>query len=312
MKQRPSIFCRSFAWSAALVLLLFLVCEGCTQPASGPDPAAFRKEIQEWQSTRLTRLTRDDGWLTLCGLSWLKEGENKLGSDSTNTVILPAGKAPAVAGSIWLEHGALRLQARPGSGLKYHDSVVTSMALKSDDEEPTVITLGSLSFYTIKRSDKIGVRVKDKENPARVNFKGLEYFPADPKWRFEARFEPYRPPKIIPIATMIGTTENDTCPGAIVFSVEGKEYRLEPVIETGNENQLFIMFSDATAGKETYGLGRQLYSALPDSAGKVILDFNKAYNWPCVFTVFATCPIPPRQNHLPFRVEAGEKMYSGH
>src|ERR1051325_10730917 len=223
MKQRPSIFFRSFAWSAALVLLLFLVCEGCTQPASGPDPAAFRKEIQEWQSTRLTRLTRDDGWLTLCGLSWL-------------------------------EHGALRLQARPGSGLKYHDSVVTSMALKSDDEEPTVITLGSLSFYTIKRSDKIGVRVKDKENPARVNFKGLEYFPADPKWRFEARFEPYRPPKIIPIATMIGTAENDTCRGAIVFSVEGKEYRLEPVIETGNENQLFIMFSDATAGKETYGI----------------------------------------------------------
>jgi uncharacterized protein len=312
MIKRARFHLPSAVLSLAAILLLSLSPEGCTKPAERVDPAKYQKEIQEWQSTRRTRLTREDGWLTLCGLFWLKEGENKFGSDSSNTIIFPPGKSPAVAGSIWLEHGALRMQARPGVEIRYHDSVVTAMALKSDDEDPSILKLGTLSFYTIKRSDRIGVRVKDKENPARVNFKGLEYFPIDPKWRVEARFEPYRPPKIIPIATMIGTTENDSCPGALVFDLDGKEYRLDPVIETGNEHQLFIMLSDETSGKETYAVGRQLYSELPDSTGKVIVDFNMAYNWPCVFTVFATCPIPPRENHLPFRVEAGEKMYAGH
>jgi uncharacterized protein (DUF1684 family) len=305
----------SLSLAAALLLLSIPAWEGCTKSGNATDPAAYQKQIADWQAKRLERLKRDDGWLTLCGLSWLKEGENTFGSDSSNVIIFPPGKAPAIAGSIWLEHGTLRMQSRPGVEIKYKDSVVSSMTIISDGEgasDPTVLSLGTLSFYAIKRADRMGVRVKDKENPARVNFKGLEYFPIDPKWRIEARFEPYRPPKVIPIATMIGTTENDTCPGALVFDVDGKENRLEPVIETGNENQLFIMLSDETSGKETYGMGRQLYTDLPDSAGKVIIDFNKAYNWPCVFTVFATCPIPPRQNHLPFRLEAGEKMYAGH
>ncbi|MBI3765042.1 MAG: DUF1684 domain-containing protein, partial [Ignavibacteriales bacterium] len=152
---------------------------------------------------------------------------------------------------------------------------------------------------------------KDKENPARVNFKGLEYFPIDPKWRVEAKFEPYNPPKKIPIASVIGTVENDSCPGALVFNVDEKPCRLDAVMEVGTDDQLFIMFSDETSGKETYGMGRQLYASLPDKENRVILDFNKAYNWPCVFTEYATCPIPPRQNHLPIRVEAGEKMYKG-
>ena len=298
-----------------VVILLALLPEGCTKPGSTIDPEAYRKEIQEWQSKRLTRLTREDGWLTLCGLFWLKEGENTFGSDSSNAIIFPPGKTPATAGSIRLEHGALSMQSRVDAGIKCRDSVVTSMALISDGEgvsDPTILNIGSIMFYVIKRGEQLGVRVKDKENPARVNFKGLEFFPIDPKWRIEAKFERYSPPKIIPIATMIGTTENDSCPGAIVFNLEGKECRLEPVIETGSEHQFFIMLSDETSGRETYGNGRQIYSDLPDSTGKVILDFNKAYNWPCVFTVFATCPIPPRQNHLPFRLEAGEKMYTGH
>ncbi len=288
---------------------------GCTRGGASVDPGAYGKEILDWQKTRLARLTKDDGWLTLCGLFWLREGENTFGSDSTNSIVFPRGKTPGKAGSIWLEHGALRMQARPGAEVRYRDTAVTSMALQSDGEgasDPTILTIGPIRFYVIKRGEQLGVRVKDKENPARVNFKGLDYFTVDPKWRFEARFEPYRPPKILEIATMIGTTEKDSSPGALVFEMEGKTYRIDPVIETGNENQLFIMFGDETSGKETYGNGRQLYTSLPDSTGHVILDFNKAYNWPCVFTVFATCPIPPRQNRLPLRVEAGEKMYAAH
>jgi uncharacterized protein (DUF1684 family) len=298
-------------------LILFTLLAGCAKPERSIDVAAHKKEIEEWRQKRDARLRGDQGWLTLCGLFWLKEGENKIGTDSSNAVVVPSGKAPANAGSLWLESGVVRLEAPKNSEIKVKDSVVTSMTLMSDQDpkfDPTILSLRSLTFQIIYRSGQIGVRVKDRQNPQLLNFKGMEYFPIDPKWRFDAKFEPYNPPKILTIATMIGTTENDSCPGAVVFNVEGKEMRLDAVIETGSENQLWIMFSDETSGKETYGMGRQVYADLPDKDNHVVIDFNKAYNWPCVFTEFATCPIPPRQNHLPIRVESGEKMYgeAGH
>ncbi len=308
-KIRHSMLGRTLLFLVPLVII-----EACAKATSTIDEAAYKEEIKKWKERRLAGLTSDNGWLTLCGLFWLKEGENKLGSDSLNAIVFPPGKAPKFAGSLWLETGTVRLEARRNSGVRYKDSLVTSRVLQSDEEGlggATVLNLGTLSFYLIKRADQLGVRVKDKENPARLDFKGLEYFPVDLKWRIEARFEPYTPPKIIPIPTIINTVEYDSCPGALAFEVGGKTYRLDAVIEEGTENELFIMFSDETSGEETYHLGRQLYSAMPDANNKVILDFNKAYNWPCVFTEYATCPIPPPQNRLPFRVEAGEKMYVG-
>jgi uncharacterized protein (DUF1684 family) len=287
---------------------------GCSKRTAKLDLNAYKAEIEKWKEHRLSGLTRNDGWLTLCGFFWLKEGENRFGSDSSNQIVFPKGKAPKVAGSLWLENGSVRVQAKRGADVTVGGARITSMALRSDEDglaDPTVMNIGTLSFYLIKRGGQLAVRVKDKENPARLNFKGLEYFPVDPKWRFEATYEPYSPPKMLQIATMINTVETDSCPGAVAFDVDGKTYRLDVIIERGTENHLFIMFEDSTNGKETYALGRQLYTDMPDSNGKVILDFNKAYNWPCVFTEYATCPIPPKQNHLPFRVEAGEKMYAG-
>ncbi len=297
----------------ALPAALFVDCS--SRSGSSVDMGAYVKEIEQWQSKRLTRLKAEDGWLTLCGLYWLHEGENSFGTDSANRVIFPQGKSPLVAGSLWVSGEKVHMAARPGVEMKFRDSVVSQLDMISDEEgaaDPTILTLGTLRFYLIKRAGKLGVRVKDSDNPARVNFRGLEYFPTDQRWRFEARFEPYVPPKMMKIATMINTVEDDSCPGALVFTRDGKDYRLDAVVEKGSDGQFFLMFSDETAGKETYAVGRQLYAPLPDKDNKVILDFNKAYNWPCVFTEFATCPIPPRQNHLPFRVEAGEKMYSGH
>ena len=262
------------------LLFFFALIAGCTSSTKTVDVAAHKKEIEEWQAKRLARLTREDGWLTLCGLFWLKEGKNTVGSDSSNSVVLPAGKAPGNIGSIFMEKGVLQFEAKKGVQVTIGDSAITSTPLLSDesDDGPTILRYGTLSFYVIKRGDELGVRVKDKENPARLNFKGLEYFPIDPKWRFEAKFEPYHPPKILEIPTAVGTIEKDSCPGALVFNVEGKESRLDVVVEKGSEDQFFIMLSDETSGKETYAVGRQLYTALPDSTGNVILDFNKAYN----------------------------------
>ena len=304
----------SFGRMPAAILFLLVTLQlisGCTKSANTIDVQSYNKEIEQWKQKRLTRLTSEDGWLTLCGIFWLKEGENTLGSDSTNTVVFPAGKAPKIAGSIWLQEGSIRLQAKPDAGIKYRDTAVTTMVLQSDEStDPTILTLGPLRFYVIKRGDQLAVRVKDKENPARLNFRGLEYFPTDLKWRIEAKFELYNPPKILDILSKVGTVEKDSCPGALAFEIDGKPYRIDAVIEKGSEDQLFIMVGDETNGKETYANGRQLYTNLPDSNNTTILDFNKAYNWPCVFTDYATCPIPPRQNRLPIRVEAGEKMYA--
>ena len=296
----------------AIMCSSIILFESCSKSI---DPEAHRKEIEQWQQQRLTRLKGDQGWLTLCGLFWLKEGENKIGTDSSNTVIFPPGKSPAIAGSLWLENGKVRLEAPKESAIRLKDSIVTALAMISDEDvtnDPTVLSLRTLTFQIIKRGEQYGVRVKDKQNPALLNFKGMEYFPIDAKWRFDAKFEPYVPPRIIPIATVIGTVDKDSCPGAIVFEMSGTTYRLDAVMEAGTTDQFFIMMSDETSGKETYGLGRQLYTSLPDNNNHLVIDFNKAYNWPCVFTNFATCPIPPKQNHLPFRVEAGEKMYRGH
>lgn len=291
-------------------IFLQIVISGCNKK-QGIDVAVYQKDVKQWQTKRAERLTKDDGWLSLAGLFWLKEGENKMGTDSSNVIIFPLDRSPEYAGSIFLKNGELRLKAAKGVEIKVKDSIVSAMKLQSDQSgkaEPTIMNLGSLTFYVIKRAEQFGVRVKDKDNPARLNFKGLEYFPIDSGWRFEAKFEPYNPVKIIPIVNVLNQVSNDTCPGAVVFEMDGKSYRFDALKE---DKELFIIFHDETAGKETYGMGRFLYADMPDSNNNVALDFNKAYNPPCAFTVFATCPTPPEQNYLIFRVEAGEKKYSG-
>jgi hypothetical protein len=165
-------------------------------------------------------------------------------------------------------------------------------------------------LFVIKRGEKLGLRVKDKQNPARSRFAGLDYYSVDLKWRIEAEYEAYNPVRLIPIANVLGMVDDMTSPGALVFEANGKSLRLDAVVEKGS-NQLFIIFADQTSGKETYGAGRYLYANPPDAVGKVIVDFNKAENPPCAFTKFATCPLPPKQNRLPIRVEAGEKKYGG-
>jgi uncharacterized protein (DUF1684 family) len=205
------------------------------------------------------------------------------------------------------------LTARPGVEIAADNKPVTApLQLRddTDDNGPTILKLGSLLINVIKRGERVGVRVKDTESQTRREFKGLEYYPIDPKWRIEARFEPYQPAKAIPITNVLGMTDDETSPGALAFEVDGKTYRIDPILEKG-ETDLFVMIADQTTGKETYGAGRYLYVSPPDAGGKVVIDFNKTYSPPCAFTNFATCPLPPRQNHLPFRVDAGEKKYAG-
>jgi uncharacterized protein (DUF1684 family) len=321
-ESKPSFRSRS--------VLLFALCAALLVSSAGCEPssfndenrqqpqqqakttgAAYNEEVEQWKSKRLASLKGEDGWLSLVGLHWLKEGENKLGSAPSSEVLLPEGKAPRVAGSIFLNGGATRIEARPDSGITSEGKPVTSLDLQPDTSgKPTVLKLGTLTFHVIKRGERLGVRVKDSASPERTNFRGLEYFPANERWRVEARFEPHNPPKTIPIMNVLGMEEDTPSPGSLVFDLNGQTYRLDALTEEGEE-QFFIIFADQTSGRETYGAGRYLYAGPPDSTGRLLIDFNKAYSPPCAFTKYATCPLPPEQNKLPLRVEAGEK-FAGH
>jgi uncharacterized protein len=311
-----------FAWQwlarllarAAVVLVavsLIVLHAACStpQPQDRVSEAEHASEIEKWQAERHAGLTKEDGWLTLIGLHWLKEGQTTIGSDPRSGIALPAGKIPPLAGSIRVEGTKAWLRATPGVEITSHDKPVSEIELLSDMDAggPTILKHGSLTFHTIRRGDKLALRVRDKESPARANFKRLEYFPIEKKWRVVARLEPYNPVKTIPIMNVLGMESMETSPGALTFKINGTEYRLDPIVETG-ETQFFLIFADQTRGKETYGAGRYLYVDPPDASGNVIIDFNKAYSPPCAFTKFATCPLPPEQNRLPLRIESGEKF----
>jgi len=290
---------------------MLLLCS-CTHTAPKKiDANVHAKEIAQWQTERLTELKSENGWLTLVGLFWLKEGDNKLGSDPASEIVLPANKINAQSAVFGLKNGVVQFEAPPKSGFTVEGKPVTHLELKSDDDgPPTVLHLGSLTIQLIKRGDKLGLRVKDKENPDRINFQGTQFYPADLKWRIDAQFVPYTPPKAVSITNVLGMESNETSPGAVKFEVDGRAYQLDAITEKG-ETKYFVIIADKTSGKETYPAGRYLYVDPPDSSGRMVIDLNKAYSPPCAFTKFATCPLPPRQNRLPFPIEAGEK-YGGH
>jgi uncharacterized protein len=279
--------------------------------AATADPQAERALIDEWRTQRLAALTSDDGWLTLAGLFWLKDGDNSFGRAAGNALVLDNPALAEHCGTFTLNGHAVRFTAAPASGVTHDGRPVSALELSADTGgHPTVLASGPLRFFVIERAGNLGVRVRDLNNPHRTGFHGLSYFPVSTAWVFEARFEPYEPARRIQIINILGMEQEYESPGAVVFVKDGRVWRLDAVLEQPGDGELFIMFADATSGHETYGGGRFLYVPLP-SAGRTRLDFNKAYNPPCALNDFATCPLPPLQNHLKLRVEAGEKTYAG-
>lgn len=275
-------------------------------------PTAYEQEILAWRERRLARLTAETGYLALAGLFWLDEGENSFGSDPSNACVFPAHSAPPKAG-VFVRHGMqVELQATPGTKTMHEGKPVQEMQLASDATgHPTVITLGDLSFYVIQRADRLAVRMRDKNSATLKNFHGIDSYPIDEAYRVQARFEPYEPAKKILIADVIGLVDTMLSPGALVFTLQGQKCRLDPVWEGPDDDSLWLIFRDATSGNETYGDGRFLYTDLPEN-GQVTIDFNKAYNPPCAFSAYTTCPLPPWENELQVPVRAGEKKYDDH
>lgn len=275
-------------------------------------PAAYVAEVDDWHAGRITRLRSDTGWLTLVGLHELDPARvNTLGSDPAATVRL-VDKAPARIGELAGLDGRWTFAADPGTAVTLADSAstpVTALEMVTDRAgAPTTLACGSLVFFVIERQGAFFLRVKDRESQVLRDFAGIDRYPVDARWRVQARLEPG--PGTVKVPDVLGHETEEPSPGTLVFRLDGRECRLTP---TGGPGEpLFLVFGDATNGQGTYGGGRFLSTPAPAADGTVTLDFNQAYNPPCVFTPYATCPLPGKGNTLKVAVEAGEKVWGEH
>ena len=304
--QRTNVLLRRPGSRACLTLFVLLLGECPPAAASGDDYAA---ETAAWRAARISEVAGADGWLGLVGLYWLHEGDNVLGSGPAATVRLHHPNLDPVTGRFTLAGGTVSFRALGRRPVSRPGEEIRNIALASDvTGEPTVLAIGTLRFHVIERGRRFGVRVREMAESRRPVFAGLDYFDVDQTWVFSAKFERYEPSRTIPIVNVLGMDVPMRSPGALVFVRDGTEWRLDALQEHDDAKALFVMFSDGTSGHDTYGGGRFLSVTNPQQ-GHVLVDFNRAYNPPCAFTNFATCPLPPPQNRLSLPVTAGELRY---
>ncbi len=293
------------------ILIIIASCTSRTVQERPIDLGAYTSEIETWHQKRIQDLKGPDGWLNLAGLFWLHEGVNTFGSGLKNDIVFPEGKMPERAGIFLLKQSTVTLEVSPGVNITSKGQPVKRMVVFHPDSSKTpTLEYDQLQWFVVERDTKYGIRLRDFKNPELVNFKGIERYPLDAAWRLEAMFEKADSSRTIDIINILGQTAPLSSPGTLVIKVNGEEYRLDAF--DGGGDEYFTMFGDAANTKETYGAGRYLYLKKPDAQGKIIIDFNQAFNPPCAFTAFATCPLPPKQNILNVEVTAGEKNYGRH
>ena len=286
----------------------------CRRPAPPLDPA-YVAALDAWKAERLASLTSEGGWLTVVGLHWVKPGTVCLGAAPGNDVVLAGTGVPAEIGSLEVrDDGTALLRPAAGVAITVAGKGGTDLVMRSDRSgRPDVAAVGSLRFHLIERAGSLALRVKDLDAPARKAFPGLQYFPVDPRYRVAGRFEPYEKPREVTIPSAHGPDQTMLAAGLVRFTVAGKACALEVYGSSADDQEFFIVFRDRTAGKETYGAGRFLDAKASGTGPRAAeIDFNLAYNPPCAFTPYATCPLPPPQNDLPVRIEAGERAPAGH
>jgi uncharacterized protein len=310
----------NIAWGfVGAVFAVAIAAAGCGKPAPTPAAAAapvdpYRSEVENFRKAREAKLTSDTGWLTIAGLHFLTQTETTVGSDAANDVVLPSGTPSRVGSFVMTKNGQVSVKLAPGVSVSLLDGKpFTGGPLKSDGEgSPDRLVLGpggDVQIWVHQSGERPAIRVRDKNNPLRKTFTGMKWYPVDEAYRVEGTFEPYDKPKTVQVPNLLGDIDTMTSPGTVSFSLGGKTMHMAAISE--NENELWFIFRDLTSGHETYPAARFLYTPTPVD-GKVSVDFNKAENPPCAFNAYATCPLPPEENRLQVRVEAGEKIYQQH
>lgn len=264
----------------------------------------YERRLEEWRRQRTVEVAGPEGWATVVALHWLRPGVTRIGRGEGVEVRLPPS-APSLVGLVRVEGRSVTFDAAPGIAVTSQGARVTSIVMRPDE---TKLEAGSRTLVVIERAGKLALRVRDRESPARKRFAGIDAFPVAQRFRLKARFVPFDPPRTATVVNVIGDPVDFVSPGQIVFTLDGVEHRLDALYETPEKKDLWVIFRDRTSGTATYPAGRYMHVPLP-VGGVVDLDFNFAYNPPCAFTEFATCPIPPRQNWLKMAIEAGERDY---
>ena len=288
------------------VLVGLFVCVPVSASAGGADTEAYIEQMQQWRQARHDRLSDPDGWMTLVGMEWLEEGENSVGSSGSSDARIPGG--PESWGTIYLEGDDIRFVPTPGNGITVNDEIVEEAMLIADVQgKPTVVRSGDLSFYVIFR-ESYALRVKDRKAPNLLAFKEMPAYGIEPSWRIEGQLARAEEGAVIEIANVLGQVSETPLYGTFEFERDGEKYNLL-ALGTEESSYLWFIFADKTSGRETYGAGRFLYSDGMPANGKLVVDFNKAYNPPCAYNDYSTCSLPPQQNRLKLAVRAGEKKY---
>jgi hypothetical protein len=280
--------------------------------------AYSRTDEEAWRTQHAADLQKPGGWLSLIALEWLQPGETSIGSAQENRIHLPT-TVPAHVAILKLENNAVTL-APPNegfpSGLQIDGAPAKQQALRADQDKDKFnshVTIGTLDFYVIKRADKFALRIKDAKSPSRLEFHGLKWFEPNPAYRVTAKWTPYVPAKSVSLLTLVGTEYSEPVPGFAEFTLQGKIFRLEPVLEDPNNPKLFFILKDTTSAETTYPACRFLYTTFPshgvDQPGELLLDFNHLENPPCAYTPYATCPLPPAGNRLGIALPVGEQRY---
>lgn len=293
--MKPSIY-------TLLSCLVFL--GGCSAPQE-VDP--YLVEIEQWRKDRLENLTRSDGWATLIGLYWLEDRVQSCGSAADNDIVFP-DKAPAHIGQMMLINGKVNALVTPNLPVLLDGKPVSGrIVLNADiDENTNYFTYESLRWHIIKRGGKFGIRLKDTLNPARFDLTELPHYPVDKEWIVDAVFKPAGNQDTVQVLNEVGMDLALHPEGILLFEIKDQSYSF--VALDGGPDALFVVMGDATTGETTYGGGRFLDIPRADSTGKTMIDFNRAYNPPCVYSEYATCPLPLPENVLPIEVTAGELL----
>lgn len=317
---------REWPMRRAVPILLAASAVAC---GTSVDPEVHRASVEAFAAAREAELEAPDSWLSLIGLHWLPEGETTLGSGPENDIVLPEGKAERRIGRLMVEDGAVRfvaergvrvtegvdstLDLRAGSGAippdLSGDPMVTESVLTASlgPGKHVVLRHGPINWIIIRRGERVALRLRDNESETYAAFHGIDRYPPDPGWRVRARWVPHD--KTVAVPNVLGTVSEEPSPAALEFRVGLRQYSLD-VTGAPDADRYMLVFADETSGRETYGGGRYLWVSRPDDDGHVVVDFNFAYNPPCVWTPFATCPLPSRHNRLALAVEAGEKSWA--
>lgn len=293
----------------SLVSLMLMMMSFSLSQNTNASHQKYMEEINAFHLKRIENLKKENGWLNLAGLFSLQEGKNSFGSNKKNNLIFPKGKCPEFIGNITLKNNIVTIEIKKGIVVWNNDKKVTKQIIYNNEEEnPIILKYKSLRWFVIKRGNDFYIRLRDLESENLQSFHDINTYPIDEQWKVQAILDTTTKNKI-EVTDVLGHTNIEESAGTLVFTIDGKEYKLDALDEG---ETLFVIFADKTNETETYYTGRFLNVKKADENGKVYLDFNKAINPPCAFTDFATCPLPPKQNMLPISITAGEKRYGKH